>query len=51
MQLQHHSTLPWPAVLALACVAAALAVVAFLGWVKYGSGILLAGGSALSWCF
>jgi hypothetical protein len=41
-----------PAVLALGLGATLLAIVAFLGWVKYGSSIFMAvGETALSWCF
>ncbi|WP_180356056.1 hypothetical protein [Aliirhizobium smilacinae] len=41
-----------PAALFFGLAALVLSVVAFAGWIKYGSSILLsAGETALSWCF
>jgi len=46
----HHFALPAALVFGLAALALSLA--GFLGWIRYGSDILLAAGeTALSWCF
>jgi len=52
--MQASSSHPFcpPVMLVFGLAALALSLAGFLGWIKYGSSILLAAGeTALSWCF
>ncbi|MBW9087647.1 hypothetical protein JNB91_07300 [Rhizobium wenxiniae] len=52
MQASSNHPFFLPATLVLGLAILGLSLAGFLGWIKYGSSILLAAGeTALSWCF